>query len=114
MLSFYEFVAMQEGLMMPDDNAIPGISKIMPPTPPKKGKWPKPPKLKPVPKTCESWSQLDRHVADFDKLGIGLFPPRREDLQRLLDKYKSQVVIPQRTKATTWATGRVRGQPLSG
>lgn len=105
MLTFLEFLAIQEGMWLNDKLAIPGLSATPPPTPPKKGKWPKPPKLKPAYKTCESMDQLHRNVADLGKLGIGLFPPKKEDLERLLDKYKSQVAIPQRPKAATGATG---------
>jgi hypothetical protein len=96
MLTFYEFVAVQEGLMIPDDNAIVGLSRIAPPKPQKPQK---PQKLKPPPKlkpfhalnASESLDQLHRNIAALDRLGIGLFPPKKEDLRRLLDKYKNQI-----------------------
>ena len=103
MMSFSEYVEMRtasEGLWLNDRLAIPGISKIMPPTPPKKTRPPTPPKIKPphAPKTCEgSLDRLHQSVDELGKLGIGLLPPRKEDLKRLIDKQKNQVTVPQRS-----------------
>ena len=111
MINFIEYMQIRmanEGLWLNDMLAVPGMSKLMPPTPPMQRKWPKPPKLKPVPKTCresKSLSQLDRTVDTLAKVGVGLFPPRREDLKRLLDRYKNQVTIRQRHHVFSKAAG---------
>ena len=100
MMTFAEYVAMREGLWLNDKNAVVGLSKIDPPTPPKKTRPLTPPKIKPphAPKTCEgSLDQLHQSVDELGKLGIGLLPPRKEDLKRLIDKQKSQVTAPQKT-----------------
>lgn len=102
MMTFAEYVAMREGLWLNDKNAVVGLSKIAPPTPPKKTKPPTPPKIKPphVPKTCEgSLDQFHQSVDELGKLGIGLLPPKEDDLKRLIDKQKNQITVPQRTHA---------------
>jgi len=95
MMTFAEYVAMREGLWLNDKNAIEGISKTPPPKPPKTARPTPPPKIKPphVAKSEGSLDQLQRSVGELDKLGIGLLPPRKEDLKRLIDKQKNQVTI---------------------
>ena len=109
MMTFTEYVAMREGLWLNDKNAIVGLSKIAPPTPPKKTRPPTPPKIKPphVPKTCEgSLDQLHQSVDELGRLGIGLLPPKKEDLKRLIDKQKNQVVVPQQSAPGTAIASR--------
>lgn len=95
--TFSEYCAWREGLWLNDKNAIVGLSKIAPPTPPKKTKPTPPPKIKPphVAKTEGSLDQLQRSVGELDKLGIGLLPPKKDDLKRLIDKHKNQITVPQ-------------------
>lgn len=96
MMTFAEYVAMREGLWLNDKNAVVGLSKIAPPKPPKKTKPTPTPKIKPfhVAKTEGSLDQLQRSVGELDRLGIGLLPPKRDDLKRLVDKHKNQVTVP--------------------
>lgn len=98
MMTFMQFMEMRaaEGLWLNDKNAVVGLSRIAPPTPPKKTRPTTPPKIKSphVPKTCEgSLDQLHQNVDALGKLGIGLLPPEKEDLQRLIDKQKNQVTV---------------------
>jgi len=91
-----------EGLWLNDKNAVVGLSKIAPPKPPKTARPTPPPKIKPphAPKPCEgSLDQLRQSVDALGKLGIGLLPPKKEDLKRLIDKQKNQVAVPRWPKA---------------
>lgn len=88
MITFAEYVAMREGLWLNDKNAVVGLSKMAPPKPPKKIKRPH------VPKVEGSLDQLHRSVDDLSRMGIGLLPPKRDDLKRLIDKQKNQVTVP--------------------
>jgi hypothetical protein len=113
MMSFSEYVEMRtanEGLWLNDKLAVPGISKIMPPKPPKKTRPTPMPKIKPphVPKSEGSLDQLHRGVGELDRLGIGLLPPKKEDLKRLIDKHKNQVTVLQDPTAKVYAGGLVR------
>ena len=92
-MTFAEYVAMREGLWLNDKNAIAGVSK----TPPKPARPTPTPKTKPphVPKSEGSLDQLHRSVDALGELGIGLLPPKKEDLKRVVDKQKSQVVVSQ-------------------
>lgn len=108
MRTFAEYVAMREGLWLNDKNAVVGLSKIAPPKPPKTARPTPMPKIKPphVPKSEGSLDQLHQSVDELGKLGIGLLPPRKEDLKRLIDKQKNQVTVPQRkAPGTTPASG---------
>jgi hypothetical protein len=98
MRTFAEYIAMREGSWLNDKNAVVGLSKIAPPKPPNTARPTTPPKIKPpqVPKTSEgSLDQLQQSVDVLGKLGIGLLPPRKDDLKRLIDKQKNQVTGPQ-------------------
>ncbi|ETN80225.1 hypothetical protein NECAME_18028 [Necator americanus] len=96
MMTFAEYVAMREGLWLNDKNAVVGLSKTPPPKPPKTARPMPPPKIKPphVPKVEGSLDQLHRSVGELDRLGIGLLPPKRDDLKRLIDKHKNQITVP--------------------
>ena len=96
MMTFAEYVAMREGLWLNDKNAVVGLSKTPPPKPPKTARPMPPPKIKPphVPKVEGALDQLHRSVGELDRLGIGLLPPKRDDLKRLIDKHKNQITVP--------------------
>jgi hypothetical protein len=68
------------------------LSKTPPLKPPKKTR-PTTPKTEPphVSKVEGSLDQLHPSVADLARLGIGLLPPKKEDLQRLIDNHKNQI-----------------------
>jgi hypothetical protein len=108
MKTFAEYVAMREGLWLNDKNAIAGISKTPPPEPAR----PRPtPKTKPphVPKSEGSLDQLHRSVDALGALGIGLLPPKKEDLKRVVDKQESQLVVSQDpAPETAFARGPMR------
>lgn len=100
MMTFQKYCEMRanEGLWLNDKLAVVGLSKIAPPKPPRKARPTPTPKIKPphVPKVEGSLDQLHRSVGELDRLGIGLLPPKKEDLKRLIDKQKNQVTVPQR------------------
>jgi hypothetical protein len=117
MITFSEYVAMREGLWLNDKNAVVGLSKIAPPRPPKKTRPPTPPKIKPphVPKTCEgSLDQLHQSVDELGKLGIGLLPPKKEDLKRMIDKQKNHITVPADPRSTRHLAmpAKAPGSPL--
>lgn len=74
-----------------------GVGRLI--APPKKTSLKPPPKLKPshAPRIEGSLDQLQRSVGELDRLGIGLPPPKEEDLKRLIDKQKNQVTVPRRS-----------------
>jgi hypothetical protein len=105
MKTFAEYVAMQEGLWLNDKNAVVGLSRTAPPTPPKKVKKPTPPKLNPVhaPAPTKTVGRVQNPAGDAQfpdaltmmaRLGIPLIEPSKEQMRRLVDKVKNQVIVP--------------------
>ena len=115
MITFDQYCEMRanEGLWLNDKNAVVGLSKIAPPKPPKTTRPTPTPKIKPphVPKSEGSLDQLHRSVGELDRLGIGLLPPKTDDLKRLIDKQKNQVTV---SRSCTPGTTRRSSRPAWG
>jgi hypothetical protein len=105
MKTFAEYVAMQEGLWLNDKNAVVGLSRTAPPTPPRKVKPPTPPRLNPVhdPAPARTVGRVQNPVVDAQfpdaltmmaRMGIPLIEPSKEEMRRLVDKAKNRVIVP--------------------
>ena len=103
-MTFAECYKYREGLWLNDKNAIVGLSKIAPPTPPKKVKPPTPPKLNPVhaPVPARTVGRVQNPPGDAQfpdaltmmaRLGIPLIDPSKGQMMRLVDKAKNKVVV---------------------
>lgn len=100
MMTFREYCRYREGLWLNDKNAIVGLSKIAPPEPRKKPK-PRPtapPKIRPVQATSPSKpvgeSQMPDTLTMMSRMGISLVEPDNDQMERLVDKTKTRVVVP--------------------
>jgi hypothetical protein len=101
MRTFEEYCRYREGLWLNDKNAIVGLSKIAPPTPIKKPKPPAPLKLKPVrmPAPPKPMGEVQVQLPDawtmMARMGISPVEPSKDQMTRLVDKAKKQVIVPQ-------------------
>lgn len=96
MLTFMQYIEMRatEGLWLNDKNAVVGLSRIVPPTPPKRTKATSTPKIKPVhapsqAKPCRE-AQLPDAVTALNRLGIDLLPPRDDEIKKIIEKDKER------------------------
>jgi hypothetical protein len=108
MMTFMQYMEMRatEGLWLNDKNAVPGMSKIIPPSPPKKSRSTAPPKIRPVhaprpAKPCRE-VQLPDAMTALNRLGIDLLPPRNDEIEMMVEKDKRR---PARRPARTASRG---------
>jgi hypothetical protein len=104
MMTFEDYIQMRadEGLWLNDKNAVVGLSRTAPPTPPKKVKPPTPPKLNPVhtPTPARTVGRVQNPVGDAQfpdaltmmaRMGINLVEPSKDEMKRMIERGKKQL-----------------------